>query len=455
MFELSTLSLGAVAAFGGKMLAFLIGLAALIFVHELGHFLAARRCGVVVEKFSIGFGKKIFGTTRGETEYIVAAIPLGGYVKMKGEELDEETNEEGSFSAAPPSHRLLIAFAGPLFNILFALAIYIFVYMVGVEALSPVIGTVKENSPAQVAGLQTGDQVVAVEGKSIRLWDELQNKVYHSPGKELDFQVERQSGQIVNIKITPIAEEIKDPFGDSRQVGLIGITPLVNTITYIKKGSAAEKAGLQLNDRVMAVGNTPIFGWTDLRPAAVDEPGVPLVFKIRRNGTEILVPLTTTPKIVKDGKGKELKVGEIGIGMSGKMVLEQYGLLGSIVRSIKETWKMTSLIAISVQKMIFGSIPADQIGGPILIFQIYGEQAEQGFSEFISLTALLSINLGLINLLPIPILDGGHIFFFLIEMIKGRPVSEMNRERAQQVGLFMLISLMVFAFYNDIMRIIN
>ena len=455
MFELSTLSLGAVAAFGGKMLAFLIGLAALIFVHELGHFLAARRYGVVVEKFSIGFGKKIFGTTRGETEYIVAAIPLGGYVKMKGEELDEETNEEGSFSAAPPSHRLLIAFAGPLFNILFALAIYIFVYMVGVKALSPVIGTVKENSPAQVAGLQTGDQVVAVEGKSIRLWDELQNKVYHSPGKELDFQVERQSGQIVNIKITPIAEEIKDPFGDSRQVGLIGITPLVNTITYIKKGSAAEKAGLQLNDRVMAVGNTPIFGWTDLRPAAVDEPGVPLVFKIRRNGTEILIPLTTTPKIVKDGKGKELKIGEIGIGMSGKMVLEQYGLLGSIVRSIKETWKMTSLIAISVQKMIFGSIPADQIGGPILIFQIYGEQAEQGFSEFISLTALLSINLGLINLLPIPILDGGHIFFFLIEMIKGRPVSEVNRERAQQVGLFMLISLMVFAFYNDIMRIIN
>ena len=437
------------------MLAFLIGLAALIFVHELGHFLAARRCGVVVEKFSIGFGKKIFGTTRGETEYIVAAIPLGGYVKMKGEELDEETNEEGSFSAALPSHRLLIAFAGPLFNILFALAIYIFVYMGGVEALSPVIGTVKENSPAQVAGLQTGDQIIAVGGKSIRLWDELQNKVYHSPGKELDFQVERQSGQIVNIKITPIAEEIKDPFGDSRQVGLIGITPLVNTITYIKKDSAAEKAGLQLNDRVMAVGNTPIFGWTDLRPAAVDEPGVPLVFKVRRNGTEILVPLTTTPKIVKGSEGKELKIGEIGIGMSGKMVLEQYGLLGSIVRSIKETWKMTSLIAISVQKMIFGSIPADQIGGPILIFQIYGEQAEQGFSEFIRLTALLSINLGLINLLPIPILDGGHIFFFLIEMIKGRPVSEMNRERAQQVGLFMLISLMVFAFYNDIMRIIN
>jgi regulator of sigma E protease len=168
-----------------------------------------------------------------------------------------------------------------------------------------------------------------------------------------------------------------------------------------------------------------------------------------------MVPLIPTPKKIKDPDGKELEIGEIGIGMNGPMVLEQYGLFRSVVRAAKETWEMTSLIAISVQKMIFGSIPADQIGGPIMIFQIYGEQAEQGFYEFIRLTALLSINLGLINLLPIPILDGGHILFFLIEIIKGRPVSEKNRERAQQVGLFMLISLMVFAFYNDILRVIN
>ena len=445
----------AILAFGSKMLVFLAGLAALIFVHELGHFLAARRCGVIVEKFSIGFGKKIFGTTSGGTEFIVAAIPLGGYVKMKGEELDEKTDQEGSFSAASPQDRLLIAFAGPLFNILFALAIYIFIYMVGVEALSPVSGTVKENSPALKAKLQTGDQIIAINSKPIRFWDELQNQVYHSPGRELNFQVQRQSGEIADVKITPLAEEIKDLFGDTKRVGLIGITPLVNTVTYIKKGSAAEKAGLQLDDRIVAVGETSIFGWSDLRPAAIEKPRELLIFNIWRNGTKILVPLTPTPKKVKDKNGTELEIGEIGIGMSGRLVLEQYGLFGAITRSIKETWRMISLIAISVQKMIFGSIPADQIGGPILIFQIYGEQAEQGFNEFIRLTALLSINLGLINLLPIPILDGGHIFFFLIELIKGRPVSEQNRERAQQVGLFMLISLMVFAFYNDIMRIIN
>ena len=455
MFELTSIPIENVVAFGSKILAFLVGLAALIFVHELGHFLAARRCGVIVEKFSIGFGKKIFGTTSGGTEFIIAAVPLGGYVKMKGEELDEETDREGSFSAASPQDRLLIAFAGPLFNILFALAIYIFIYMIGVETLSPVIGTVKENSPALTANLQTGDQIIAINGKPIRFWDELQNQVYHSPGKELDFQVARQSGKIIDVKITPIAEEIKDPFGDTRQVGLIGVTPLVNTITYIKKKSAAEKAGLQLDDRIISVGNTNIFGWTDLRPAAIEKPGELLTFKIYRNGTEILVPLTPTPKKVKSKGDNKLEIGEIGIGMSGNLVLEQYGIFGSIAKAIKETWRMTSLIVISIQKMIFGSIPADQIGGPILIFQIYGEQAEQGFNEFIRLTALLSINLGLINLLPIPILDGGHILFFLIELVKGRPVSEQNRERAQQVGLFMLISLMVFAFYNDIMRIIN
>ena len=455
MFEISSISLDTVSAFGFKIFAFLVGLAVLIFVHELGHFLAARKCGVIVEKFSIGFGKKLFGFTSRGTEFIVAAIPLGGYVKMKGEELGEETSEEGSFSAAPPQHRLLIAFAGPAFNILFALAIYVFVYMIGVETIGPVIGTVKENSPALEAGLQTGDKIISVNNNPIRFWSQLQKKVYHSPGEKLDFQIERLNKGIINLEIIPTTEEIKNLFGDTEQVGLIGITPLANTITYIKKESAAEKAGLQLNDRIIAVQNINIFGWSDLRPAAVNKPGELLTFKIQRNDTEILIPLTPTPKTIKGPDGNDLKIGEIGIGMSGLMVLEQYGLIGSVSRAIKETWEMTSLIAISVQKMLFGSIPADQIGGPILIFQIYGEQAEQGFNEFIRLTALLSINLGLINLLPIPILDGGHILFFLIEIIKGRPVSERNRELAQQVGFFMLISLMVFAFYNDIVRVIN
>ena len=452
MFEISSISLDAVSAFGLKIFAFLVGLAALIFVHELGHFLAARKCGVIVEKFSIGFGKKLFGTTSQGTEFIIAAIPLGGYVKMKGEELGEETNEEGSFSAALPQHRLLIAFAGPLFNFLFALAIYVFVYMAGVETIGTVIGTVKTNSPALEAGLQTGDKVISVNNKPIRFWSELQKKVYNSPGEKLDFQIERLTKGIINLEITPTTEEIKNLFGDTEQVGLIGITPLSNTISYIKKESAAEKAGFQLNDRIVAVGDTKIFGWSDLRPAAVDKPGKSLTFKIQRNGTEILIPLIPTLKTIKDENGKDLEIGEIGIGMSGRMVLEQYGLLGSIVRAMKETWEMTSLIVISIQKMLFGSIPADQIGGPILIFQIYGEQAEQGFNEFMRLTALLSINLGLINLLPIPILDGGLILLLTIEGIMGRDLSLKIKDQIFKIGFMLIILLMGIVLVNDLAK---
>ncbi|MBT5550098.1 MAG: RIP metalloprotease RseP [Nitrospina sp.] len=455
MFELSIFSIDAVLSFGIKMLAFLGGLAALIFVHELGHFLVARKVGVIVEKFSLGFGPKIVSFTQGGTEYLISWIPLGGYVKMKGEEVGEETEDEkGSFATAPVMHRLAIAFAGPLFNILFAIGIYYFVYLVGVPALSPVIGTVKQESPALVAGLQMGDRITAIGDEKILYWEQLQKIVHKSPGRSLDFQVERSSGNTVHLAVTPVSEEITDLFGEKESVGLIGITPLVRNIIYVKEGTPADRAGIQEGDTLLSVDGTTIFGWGDLKKAAIDKPGEKLAFKVLRNGTEILTTLTPEAKVVKDIEGKSSEVGLLGIGMAGEMVKEKYGIFGAFKRACAETSRLIYLIAVSIKKMVVGSIPADSIGGPILIFQIYGEQAEQGFNELIRLTALLSINLGLLNLLPIPVLDGGHIFFFLIELLKGKPISERNRERAQQVGLFMLLSLMVFAFYNDIMRII-
>ena len=455
MFELSLFSIDAIANFSMKMLVFLAGLAALIFVHELGHFLVARKFGVIVEKFSLGFGPKVYGFTKGDTEYLLSAIPLGGYVKMKGEDYEESSvKEPGSFAAADVKHRIAIAFAGPLFNFLFAVAIYVVVYLVGVPTLSLVTGEIRDESPALVAGIQTGDKIVEIDGDKVQFWDQLQKKVHASPGIAMQFKVER-GGKLIDFTITPISEEITNMFGEKEHVGLIGITPMVQNISYIKEGSPAENSGLQIGDRLIKVDETTIRGWGDLKPAAVDKPGQELSFTVIRDGQEVVVKLTPESKVIKDEEGKNVEIGVIGIGMSGEMISEEYGLFGAIQRSVEETGRLIYLIALSIKKLIVGSVPADQIGGPILIFQIYGEQAEQGFNQLIRITALLSINLGLLNLLPIPVLDGGHIFFFLIEMIKGRPVSERNRERASQVGLFMLLGLMVFAFYNDIVRIIS
>jgi regulator of sigma E protease len=456
MIELSAFPLDKIIGFANSIFVFLAALAALIFVHELGHFLIARRCGVEVEKFSLGFGPKIFGFTQGKTDYMISAIPLGGYVKMKGEDPKEElTDQTGSFSGAPVNHRLAIAFGGPLFNILFAIAIYVVVYMNGAPNLSTAIGTVKEGSPAEIAGLQSGDKIVGIDGTEVRFWEKLQEVVHKSPGKRMDFTIERGETQVINLLITPVSEETTNLFGEKEKVGLIGVTPLVQKVTYIAKDSEAEKAGFNLEDRVLSIDSHPFRGWMDLKKYAVDKPGQKVVFKVTRDGSELDIPITPRPKTVKDQEGKSIEIGELGLGLTGEMILERYGVLGAIQRSFEETIRLTYLIGQSIKKMIFGTVPADSIGGPILIFQIYDEQAEQGFNQTIRLTALLSINLGLLNLLPIPILDGGHILFFLIEAIKGKPVSERNRERAQQVGFFMLISLMVFAFYNDIMRIIS
>ncbi|MBI3813308.1 MAG: RIP metalloprotease RseP [Nitrospinae bacterium] len=338
-------------------------LGVLIFVHELGHFLVAKRSGVGVKKFSLGFGPKIIGKMVGETEYLVSAVPLGGYVKLEGEEPDEEvTNPEKSFTNKSVGTRLAIVSAGPIFNLLFAVAILALVFMIGVKAPSDssAVGNIKQGGAAESAGLVKGDMIIEIDGKKVDKWHQMAEIIHKSPNKELSFKVRKERGAVADLKITPRAETVKDIFGKNLEVGLIGIEPLI--------------------------------------------------------------------------------------------VTERYNPVTATLKGFERTYDIIYLTFWAIVKMITGDISAKNIGGPIMIFQKAGEFANEGFLPYATFAALISINLGILNLLPIPVLDGGHILFFLIEIILRKPVSIKLREAAQHVGIFLLVSLMLFAFYNDIMR---
>jgi regulator of sigma E protease len=339
-------------------------LGALIFVHELGHFLFAKLFGVGVEKFSLGFGTKLIGFKKGETEYLISAFPLGGYVKMVGEGSDAEVSEEDqarSFAAKPPLQRIAIVAAGPIFNLVFAWFLFVLIYMIGVPSVTSKIGEVIKDKPAAKAGILTGDQVIAIAGKPVSRWDEVAKEIAESDGKTLEIQVKR-AGAILGFKVTPETRKAKNLFGES----------------------------------------------------------------------------VTSPAI--------------GIVSAGDEVQERFGPGEALLKGSAQTWNMIHLTVLSLVKLVERAIPLDTVGGPIMIAKMAGQQASEGGVSFIAFMALLSINLGVLNLLPVPILDGGHLFFFAWEVVFRRPVSQKAREMAQQVGLFLLLSLMVLAFYNDIMR---
>jgi len=338
----------------------------LIFVHELGHFIFAKLFGVGVEKFSLGFGPKIIGKTMGDTEYLLSAFPLGGYVKMVGESPDAEVADEDydrSFMGKHPLKRIIIVAAGPVFNLLFAAFLFILVYMIGVPAATTRIGEVVANKPAALAGIQAKDLVVSVNGKAVSRWDEFSGLIAGSNGAPLDIAVERD-GKNISFRIVPETKEGKNLFGE-----------------------------------------------------------------------KILYPV-------------------IGVVAAAEMVTDRYSPPDAVVKGVQQFWKVTTLTIVSIGKLIERVVPLDSVGGPIMIAKMAGEQASAGGVNFLAFMALLSINLGVLNLLPVPILDGGHLFFYFCELIFRKPVSMKVREIAQQVGLVLLIGLMVLAFYNDIVRYI-
>jgi len=342
----------------------IIALGALIFIHELGHFIFAKLFGVGVEKFSLGFGPKIVGKKVGETEYLLSAFPLGGYVKMVGEGDGADLSDADkirSFAEKPPLKRIVIVAAGPVFNLFFAWFIFIAVFMVGVPAATTKIGEVVKDKPAARAGLMAKDVVTAINGKAVNRWDELAKNIAEGKGQPVELQVKRGAATL-SFRIVPESRTAKNLLGD--------------TVT------------------------SPV----------------------------------------------------LGVVSAGEVVIDRFGPLDAIVKGSGQTWNVIRITVLSLVKLVERAIPLDTIGGPIMIVKMAGQQASEGGVSFLAFVALLSINLGVLNLLPVPILDGGHLFFYFWELVFRRPVSPKAREIAQQVGLVLLISLMILAFYNDIAR---
>jgi regulator of sigma E protease len=444
------------------ILRFVVVIGILILVHELGHFLVARWTGVGVERFSIGFGPVLLRWRGRETEYALSAIPMGGYVKMMGEESPLEGGGGPAYDAArafalkPLWARFLIVFAGPAMNLVLAAAIFAVVLgAMGRPVWSPTIGRVNEGGPAAIAGLRAGDTIVAVDRQPVVYWEDVESAIARSGGRPLELRVRREGGE-ETVSVTARLRTVIDPiFRESREVWDIGAgLQALPLITSVGQRSPAEKAGLKSGDAVVQAADQPLRAPDDLLDIIRARPGVTFPMVVERDGKRLT--LTVTPDSVKErtATGDEVTVGKIqaGLGLRADR-FEPYGVLAAAWHGAVRTWDMTALTVKGLWKLISRQLDLSNIGGPIQIATETTRQAHEGFLSVALFVAVISVNLGVLNLLPIPMLDGGHLLFFVIEAVLGRPLSLRKREVAQQVGFVLLMVIMVFALYNDLTRL--
>jgi len=450
---------------GISILAFIIVLGVLIFFHELGHFLTARLFGVGVEKFSLGFGPRLIGKKIGITDYRLSAIPLGGYVKMVGEEPDAEVDPADKHLSFTHKHvfkRICIVAAGPVFNLLLAVLIFFISFAIsGIEDVKPFIRQIQKDSAAQKAGLQVGDLIVSVDGTEVDASYEFGEALIESEGRRLQLGVLR-NGTSLELYVLPQLKQRVDILGDSQSyydIGISFIPELKAIVGDVSVGFPADKAGLKKGDQIISINGIPMVNWRQMQSLISSSGGAELTLTVKRGLEVFKANLTPQHVETKDHLGNAEKRYLIGISSQQinfpetDLVTKRLNLIEAAVQSVKRSYSVGALMVRSVVKMIDGSIPKENLGGPIMIAKMAGDQAKLGLDKLVQFIAFISINLAIINLLPIPVLDGGHLLFFSIEAIIRRPVSIKVREVAQQVGLFLLLLLIILVFYIDISKL--
>jgi len=421
----------------------------MILIHEFGHYAAAKLFKVRVEVFSIGFGKRLLGFRRGETDYRISAIPLGGYVKMSGENpMDERTGDPGEFLSHPRWQRFIIAVAGPAMNILLAVGLLTTVYMVRFEYPAvldepAVVGWVAPNTPAAAAGIQTGDKIVRVENIDNPTWEQVDLKEALSPNQELHFAVER-SGAVSNLTLIP------QPYGPN-QMGAVGWVPKEPdvTVTMVEKGMPAEKAGIKVGDKLLSANGQNLPALETLIDLLSRTKDAPLELVVLRNGEKLT--FSVKPTLAPAGPSREPRY-RIGLS-SVPMKVVRLPFPEAVQRSLADNKKSSFLILELLQKMVAGKVSPKQVEGPIGISSAVGRAVrEDGWMPLLGITAAISLNLGIFNLLPIPILDGGVILLLIVESVIQRDISLPIKERIYQAAFVFLVLFAVMVIYNDIVK---
>jgi regulator of sigma E protease len=452
--------------FFSTLVAFVVALGLLIVFHEFGHYLVARWCGVKVMRFSIGFGHPLLRKRWGkdETEWVVAAFPLGGYVKMLDEREDEVAPEDltRSFNRKPVAHRFAIVAAGPIANFLLAIVLYWLLFMLGVSGMKPMVGPVTPATPAEFANFKMGETITKIGAESVATWQDarwllLSHAVKRSPS--VTVETLSKEGEVASHRLDLSGIEADDLDADFlKKIGLSVYQPAMKPIVaQVVSDSAGNRAGLLAGDEILAVNGKKITLWEELVQQIRVSPGIPLTLEIRRGATVIDM------EVIPDAHTESgEKIGKIGIGPQidrnelEKLLVEiSYPAGTAMVRAINKTWETSVFTLQMLWKMVAGEVSWKNVSGPITIADYAGKSAQMGLSSYLAFLALISISLGVLNLLPIPMLDGGHLMYYVIEIVKGSPLSVRATEIGQQVGMLLLFSLMAFAIYNDVSRLIS